>query len=290
MLSVHFQDASRFPHILLTGEEGSGRSLMARVICRELGAPLRVYPADLITGLDTLFGILQSAKDGQVLILEDLEDMPWQGQIDLWRAAAWNRYFCYDKNGFPNADDEPLLVELSRFTLIATAMDRRSIPPSLYRTFGKHLKFDKYSQDEIRQVVIQAARRLGATIEDDAVETLCKSAVGSPAVAAQLLECSWNRARASWERNVNPAHVRRTFEIEGVEVIGVQRLQQQLLIVLSESSEPLGRSALQSALDWPVSVFEQIERSALSDQYIEKVGQKLSLTEMGRCWNHALNQ
>jgi Holliday junction DNA helicase RuvB len=99
--------------------------------------------------------------------------------------------------------------------------------------FGMVYHLDYYSPDELTRVVVRSARILEIRIEKESASEIARRSRGVPRVANRLLRRVRDYAEVHGKGIADLPITRKALEIEGVDELGLDRLDRQYLSTLS---------------------------------------------------------
>ena len=202
-IDSYFYDRSKskeeqaFPHLLITGPAGTGKTLLSEIVARELACTLYIDLAQNIKTPEHVYGDLMMLSAGDIFFVDEIHELPPAVQVTLYRALEERKLFLGKKH----------VVELPPFCLIGATTDEHLLTRSMRERFRLHLRLTHYSNEETFLLIQQRARRLGWTIEDDAIRQLASKSRGTPRLAVRLLESAKRQASAQSTDAVTVAHV-----------------------------------------------------------------------------------
>ena len=86
-LEASWNDTAPFPHAMLSGPPGVGKTQMAKIIAAEMGSPLHETLANTLQNVADLNAILLRAGDREVVFIDEGDELPKQPfQTQLYRA------------------------------------------------------------------------------------------------------------------------------------------------------------------------------------------------------------
>jgi holliday junction DNA helicase RuvB len=238
-------------HMLLFGPPGTGKSTLSKIVAREFGglfiettASTLETPIDLIrflwqlnigkesTGAFSTFFIdeihmLGQAKGRQAIDQEStyalLED--WRFDHNLIRKTVQDV-----KGQYRILTDTHVLVW--PFTCIGATTEPGLLSQPLLRRFLLHIELDPYSEAEITQIIIGAARRLGWSITDGAAERLARFSRRNPGTANKLLAAAHNRAVATEREQIDEPVTQEIIERMKLYPLGLTQTDVKVLCAL----------------------------------------------------------
>lgn len=247
----------RFPHVLLTGPAGTGKSTLARGIAVAAGRSIAEVSAPLVTDRATWVRLLAGLAEGSVLFLDEAHALPRALLEVLLEAMAEHRLSLVLSDG---VTARRIALKLPSFTLVAATTDEGAIPPALRSRFGLRETLVHYDADALAAVVRDAAAREGAQATPEGARRLAEAARGTPREALRLLERALDDAAADGEVRLDVSGVERALSGLGYDANGLDAGEQRYLAVLSESPTPVPLSRLARALGTtPRSLVEHVE-------------------------------
>jgi len=235
----------RFPHVLLTGPAGTGKSTLARGIAVAAGRPIAEVSAPLVTDRATWVRLLAGLAEESVLFLDEAHALPCALLEVLLEAMAERQLSLVLSDG---VTARRIALKLPAFTLVAATTDEGAIPPALRSRFGLRETLVHYDADALAAVVRDAAAREGAEATPEGARRLAQAARGTPREALRLLDRALDDAAAGGEARLDAAGVERALARLGYDEHGLDAGEQRYLEVLRDSGAPVPLSRLARVL------------------------------------------
>jgi hypothetical protein len=162
-----------FPHMLITGAPGTGKTRLARTIAAAMGRTPREVSGATTRDRASVTRILASLEAGDVLLVDEAHALPRPLLRMLRDAVAESR--C----------DE---LRLPPFTLVAATAYDDELPRALCARFLLREQLEHWDRAALGAVVRQAAAASGVSISDAAVTQILVRAAATPLDALRLLE------------------------------------------------------------------------------------------------------
>lgn len=286
-LEASWNDGTRLPHMLFCGPSGCGKTQLAEVISKEMGG-LGVIE-QLGQNLNHPIGLSQfllRGDDRGVLFVDEAHLLCDTAQTLLYRALEERTLHLPSIT----SDDNAHSIPLADFTMIMATTDQFSLLGPLLNRFRIIGHFNKYSSEELEQLLDQRCRMLRWEVEAEVLSHIARLGRGVPRHTLRLLEATRRTSRAEASDVITLDHFGRTCALERLDHAGLDELEQRYLQLLSESRTGARLNVLAARLALPTTTVQaNVEAALLEEGYIEKRsdGQR-ALTQKG--WDHLSSQ
>lgn len=264
--------ATPFPSALFCGPPGTGKSQLVQIIAAELGVALHETLAQTLTGSGDLQALLLDAQDGEIVFLDECDELPSDLQVLLYRAVAERKLFL--PRGSSNRPARPL--PLANFSLLLATNHESKLARPLVERLKLHCRFEFYRDSEIARLVEDRAQVLGWTCEPAIFPLIAQRSRGTPRVALRMLESARRVALSENSERLAVRHLHRACEIDGIDERGLDRTEQAYLRVLHQASIAVRLGVIADRLGHPARTL-----SGCVEPYLIRVG-LISRSEEGR--------
>ena len=274
-INAYFHDRSKstdeiaFPHLLITGPAGTGKTLLSETVAKECCCRISTELAQNLKSPEHVHGALMMLEPGDILFIDEIHEL--KNQVTIYRALEERKLFLGKKH----------VVTLPPFCLIGATTDESLLERSMRERFRIHLRLTHYTDEEMFLLIQQRARRLGWTIEDDAVRQLSGKSRGTPRLAVRLLESAKRSASAEGTDLITALHVQKMCEIEGIDSLGLDMIEQRYLQILREGEGPVRLNVIATQMGLPRPSVEMFESDFLRLGLISKSEKGRMLTAKG---------
>jgi Holliday junction DNA helicase RuvB len=242
-----YSTGQQYPHSLFCGSPGTGKSLYCSVIAKELGVePVTVLGQTLSTNGDVHAALL-SLDDGGVLVLDEIHTLSFAGQTILLRALENGEIFLEGSI----QSRAPACLKLPRFTLLGATTDEYELLEPLRDRFRLTHRLVHFAAADLAILLARRAVALGWSVENEVFGMVAGRARGVPRAAIRLLESIYRTASATGSQVLEVAHAHKTFELEGLDALGLTTLERDYLRVLAEAGGPVRLNILATRLSAP---------------------------------------
>lgn len=268
-LAVFIEAARRrgdpLDHLLLCGPPGLGKTTLAGIVARELGAQLHVTSGPVIEHKGVLSGLLTRLERNDVLFIDEIHRMNPQVEEALYPAIEDFRIDVLMGEG---AFAESIPLELKPFTLVGATTRTGLLTKPLQERFGMTLRLDFYAPEELAKIVLRTARLLGVPCDDEGALSLAKRSRGTPRVANRLIRRVRDFADVMGKGTISREIVEHTCERLDIDAAGLDVMDRRLLSLLIEHYEggPVGVETLAAALAEPRDTLEDVYEPYLLQQ------------------------
>ena len=255
-LDYIFQDQCPFPHSLMLGPPGVGKTALAKVLAEECASGFHEILGSAITSPAEFFAVLMRAKDLDIVFVDEIHLLDSAYQHTLLIAVDERRVYLPNSNG-----NAPQSINLGKFSLIGATTDEHKLIRPLVDRFKLLLRFQYYSVAELAEIVRTRAKGLGWPIQSDVPEPIAKKAKGVPRLAIRLLQSSWRCCRAVGDHAITREHLERACLLEQIDPLGLDATEQQYLRCLADGPQRL--NMLASMLGLPAKTISSVTESFL---------------------------
>ena len=244
-------------HALFHGPPGLGKTTISQIIARELDSqlihtsgPALERPADVV-------GLLSNLKTGDVLFIDEIHRLSHAVEEYLYSAMEDFRVdFMTGAGAFAKSINLPLYP----FTLIGSTTRAGMISAPLRERFGLAYHLDFYSTAELAQVVTRSAGILEVDVSESGAHEIARRSRGTPRISNRLLRRVRDFAEVRNSGTITDAVAAEAMEIEGVDALGLDRLDRLYLMTLSKNYQggPAGIQALAATINEDQQTLEDV--------------------------------
>jgi Holliday junction DNA helicase RuvB len=253
-------------HVLFHSPPGLGKTTLAHIIAREMGANIITSSGPAIERGGDLISILTNLERGDVLFIDEIHRLPKVVEEFFYPAME---DFCIDFVFDKGAHARSHRYRLEPFTLVGATTRSGLLSAPLRERFGIFRTLEFYTPEELSLVVARSARILKVPIDDRGREEIARRSRGTPRIANRLLKRARDYAQVKGDGLIRQGVACKAMELEGVDEIGLTDLDRLFVeaIIRFYDGGPVGIEAIAATL--------QEESDTLVDMvepYLLKIG------------------
>ena len=234
-------------HVLLFGPPGLGKTTLAQIVARELGVNFRATSGPVLAKAGDLAAILTNLEPRDVLFIDEIHRLHPAVEEILYPAME---DYVLDLVIGEGPSARTVRIDLAPFTLVAATTRAGLLATPLRDRFGIPLRLEFYSPEELAQVVMGTARKMGQPLDLEGATEIARRSRGTPRIAGRLLRRVRDFALAEGAEMIGKAHAARGLARLEVDPLGLDTLDRRYLKALIENygGGPAGLETLAAAI------------------------------------------
>src|SRR3989344_4793651 len=234
-------------HLLLHGPSGLGKTTLAYIIAKELGANLKITSGTALEKAGDVGSILTGLSDGDILFIDEVHRLNKAVEEVIYPAME---NFKLDIVIGKGNSAKTLQIDLPRFTLIA-ATTKISMLSSPFRSrFGVSFRLGFYSQEDIEKIISRSAKLLKIDVNKEALKIIAQASRFTPRIANRLLKRVRDYAQVKEHLSIDPVIAQEALAMLDIDNHGLEETDRKILrtIATTFNQGPVGLKAVAGAI------------------------------------------
>jgi len=244
-------------HVLLHGPSGLGKTTLAYLIAKELGANLKLTSGTALEKAGDIGSILTGLSDGDVLFIDEVHRLNKSVEEVIYPAME---NFKLDIVIGKGSSAKTLQIDLPRFTLIA-ATTKISFLSSPFRSrFGSSFRLDFYNAPEIEKIISRSAELLKIKLKPEAVNIIAIASRSTPRVANRLLKRVRDYAQMNDIDLIDSQTAQESLKMLEIDNKGLEETDRKILITIADKFDggPVGLKSVAASISEEEGTIEDV--------------------------------
>ncbi len=244
-------------HTILSGPPGLGKTTLAHIMAREMGANLINTSGPVIEKPGDLAGLLTNLGEKDVLFIDEIHRLNHVVEEYLYPAMEDFKLDIVIDTG-PNA--RSIRLNLKKFTLIGATTRSGLITAPLRSRFGMSIRLDYYGSEEINEIVHRSARILNVEIDEQGAWEIARRSRGTPRIANTLLKRIRDYAQIRADNVITAETADEALKMLDVDGEGLDEMDKKIMLTIIRqfSGGPVGVNTIAVAIGEGSDTLEEV--------------------------------
>ncbi len=265
-------------HVIFYGPPGLGKTTIAHIIAKEMGASLRSTSGLVLAHAGDVAAILTNLQAHDVLFIDEIHRLPASVEEALYPAMEDFQLDLVIGQG-PAA--RTVKLDLPPFTLVGATTRAGSLTSPLRDRFGLVYRLEFYEPSELEAIVTRSAGVLGIGIDRDGAAEIARRARGTPRIVNRLIKRIRDYAQIKADGHITKQVAEEGLAWLGIDDAGFDDMDRKILLTIIEkfNGGPVGVESLAATVQEDKGTIEDVyEPYLIQAGFLDRTGRGRQVT------------